>query len=61
MYLTLDAPPHSGHDLIEISDPLERLGLGVVIFQEAVEGDLKVADKSEEAALQAALYQDGIN
>ena len=40
-------------------DPLEWLGLGVVIVEEAVDGGLEVDDGAEDAALEAALGQDG--
>ena len=50
--------PDGGDDLARVGDPLERFGLGVVIFEEAVDGGLKVDEGSEDAALEPALGQD---
>ena len=51
--------PDGGDDFVGIGDPLEGLRLGVVIVEEAVDGGLEVGDGSEDAALEAALGQDG--
>jgi len=51
--------PDVGDDFVGIGDPLEGLGVGVVIIEEAVDGGLEVGDGSEDAALEAALGQDG--
>ena len=45
--------------LAGIGDPLEGLGVGVVVVEEAVDGGLKVCDGSEDATLEAPLGQDG--
>ena len=50
--------PDGGDDLVGIGDPLERLGLGVMVFEEAVDRGLEVDKGSEDAALQSALGQD---
>ena len=50
--------PDGGDDFVGISDPLERLGLGVVVFEEAVDSGLEINEGSEDAALQASLGQD---
>ena len=42
-----------GDDFVGVGDPLERLGLGVVIFQEAVDRSLEIDQRVEGAALWA--------
>jgi len=51
--------PDGGDDFVWMGDPLEGFGFGVVVFEEAVDGGLKVGDGSEDATLEAALGQDG--
>ncbi len=51
--------PDGGDDFVGIGDPLEGLGVGVVIVEEAVDRGLEVGDGSEDAALETALGQDG--
>ena len=48
-----------GDDFVGVGDPLERLRVGVVIFEEAFDGDLKVCDGAEHAALETPLGQYG--
>ena len=45
--------PDGGDDFVGIGDPLEGLGLGVVVFEEPVDRRLEVDDGSEDAALPA--------
>ena len=51
--------PNGGNNFVGIGDPLERLGLGVAVVEEAVDRRLKVNDRLEDAALQTTLGQDG--
>src|SRR5271165_1038056 len=51
--------PDGGDDFVGIGDPLEGLGVCVVIVEEAVDRGLEVGDGSEDAALETALGQDG--
>jgi hypothetical protein len=48
-----------GDDFIGVGYPSEGFGVGFVIVEEAVDGRLKVDDRSEDAALEAALGQNG--
>ena len=48
-----------GDDFVGVGDPLERLRVGVVIVEEAVDGGVEVCDGSEHAALETPLGQDG--
>jgi hypothetical protein len=47
--------PDGGDDFVWISDPLEGFGIGIVVIEEAVDGDPKIDDGTEDAALQTAL------
>jgi hypothetical protein len=49
----------SGDDFVWIGGPDEGLGLVVVIDDEAVDGGLQIDDALEDAALEAALGEDG--
>ncbi len=51
--------PDGADDFVGLGDPMEGFGLGVVIDEEAIDGFLEVGDRSEDAALEAALGQDG--
>ena len=44
-----------GDDFVGICDPLEGLGLGVVVFEEPIDRRLEVDDGSEDAALETLL------
>ena len=48
-----------GDDFVWIGGPDEWLGLLVVVGDEAVDGGLKIDDALEDAALEAALGEDG--
>src|SRR5208282_2374798 len=48
-----------GDDFVGIGDPLEGFGMGIVIFEEAIDRGLKVGDGSEDAAFEAALGEGG--
>ena len=48
-----------GDDFVGVGDPLEGFGASVVVGEEAIDGFLEVGDRSEDAALEAALGQDG--
>ena len=49
--LTFGARADGDHDCVGISDSLEELGLGVVVFEEPIDRRLEV-DGSEDAALE---------
>ena len=51
--------PDGGDDFVGIGDPLEGFGLSVVVVEEAVDGGLKIDDRTEDATLQPALGQCG--
>ena len=51
--------PDGGDDFVGIGDPLEGFGLSVVVVEEAVDGGLKIDDRTEDATLQPALAQCG--
>ena len=46
-----------GDDFVGVGDPLERLRVGVVIVEEAVDGGVEVCDGSEHAALELRLVR----
>src|ERR1039458_10393922 len=48
-----------GDDFVGIGDPLEGFGTGVVVVEEAIDRFLKVGDRSEDAAFEAALGEGG--
>ena len=48
-----------GDDFVVVGGPLERLGLSVVVVEEAVDGGLKIDDGAESAALEPSLAQHG--
>jgi hypothetical protein len=45
--------PDGGDDFIGIGDPLEGFGLSVVIVEEAVDGGLKIDERTEDATLRS--------
>ena len=45
--------PDSGDDFIRAGGPDEGFGLGIVFFEEAVDRDLQIEDRTEHAALQS--------
>jgi hypothetical protein len=51
--------PDGGDDFVGIGDPLEGFGLSVVAVEEAVDGGLKIDNRTEDATLQPALAQCG--
>ena len=51
--------PDGGNDFIGIGSPCERLGLLIVLFEEAVDRGLKVGDGPKDAALEPALCESG--
>src|ERR1700735_537587 len=48
-----------GDDFVGIGDPLEGFGLKVVVVEEAVDGGLKIDDRTEDATLEPALAPSG--
>ena len=44
-----------GDDFVGIGDPLEGLGLGVVVFEEPIDRRLEIDDGSEDSALETPL------
>ncbi len=47
--------PDGGDDFFGIGDPLERLGLRVMVLEEAIDGCLEIDEGPEDAAFQTAL------
>ena len=44
--------PDGGDDFVGIGDPLEGLGLGVVVFEEPIDRRLEIDDGSENSPLE---------
>ena len=50
--------PYGGDDFVGIGDPLEPLGVGVVVFEEAIDCGQEINEGSECAAPRTTLGQD---
>jgi hypothetical protein len=46
-----------GNDFVRVCGPREKLGLIVGLAEEAVDGDLEIADGSKDAALEPTLWR----